>query len=113
MAMTSLEHVLDAADHQDTAVERRALLVQFYLDRLAHLMAGNLVPSVELTSTEQRQLRSRAMIATIRALTALGAGPAASACLRSPGRRYAPPQREVPPSRSSLVSWHSGMHGTW
>ncbi len=113
MAMTSLEHVLDAADHQDTAVERRALLVQFYLDRLAHLLAGNLAPSAELTSAEQRQLRSRAMIAIIRALTALGAGPAASACLRSPGRRHAPPQPEAPLGRSSLVPWLSRMHGKW
>ena len=111
MAMTSIEYVLDADDHLDTAVERRSLLVQCYLDRLARLRTGNLVPGAELTSTEQRQLRSRAMIATIRALTALGAGPAASACLRSPSHRYAPPQREAQPDRSSLVPWLSRVHG--
>ena len=86
--VTALSEQRLDTDHDLTLdVEHRSLLVQFYLDRLERLLAGSLRPSTGLTSAEQRRLHSRAVIATVRALTALGEGPAASASLRWAGRR--------------------------
>ncbi len=87
MATALTEQRLDTDYDLTLDVERRSLLVQVYLDRLERLLAGNLRPSADLTDAEQRRLHSRAVIATVRALTALGEGPAASAYLRWAGRR--------------------------
>lgn len=67
--------------------ERGPLVTRLYLHRLSRLLEAEPTASDELTSQEQRRLRSRAVLFTVRTLTAMGEGPAASKLLRKARRR--------------------------
>lgn len=77
------EMVEDEMDPTDA----RQLLVLLYRRRLARLLTLEPANSHGLTADELRRLRSRAVLATVRALTDLGDGEAASAILRRASRR--------------------------
>jgi hypothetical protein len=70
---------------QESALEpvQRSLAVQLYLERLARLMRLDAADSPDLSAEERRRLRTRAIVGTIEALTALGAGQSASDLLRA------------------------------
>jgi hypothetical protein len=63
--------------------ERRQVAVRLYLGRLARLVRLAVVDSPVLSAQEQRQLRTRAVVGAIEALTALDAGSHASDILRA------------------------------
>ena len=65
----------------------RAYAILLYVRRLARLLALEPTAGAELTGREQRRLRGRAVLATVRALTELDAGEVASELLREAGRR--------------------------
>jgi hypothetical protein len=65
----------------------RAAAILLYVRRLGRLLALETTNRADLTGREQLQLRGRAMLASVRALTELGAGAVASEILRESGRR--------------------------
>jgi hypothetical protein len=67
--------------------ERGPMVTRLYVHRLRRLLEVEPAASEELTSQEQRRLRSRAVLLTVRTLTAMGEGPAASKLLRKARRR--------------------------
>jgi hypothetical protein len=71
-------------------------MVRRYLDRLDYLLIGPPTGGAELTPGERRRLRDRALLATVDALTALGAGPAAGDRLRGAHRARAPDAGNMP-----------------
>jgi hypothetical protein len=62
--------------------EQHRALVDIYRARLVRLLHLPFGGSAELTPTEQRRLRNRALLSTVRGLTMLGEGEIASALLR-------------------------------
>jgi hypothetical protein len=74
-------------DGEYDPTDTRQLLVLLYRRRLARLLTLEPAGGYALIAREERQLRSRAVLATIRALTDLGDGEAASAILRRAQRR--------------------------
>ena len=69
------------------AGDDRASAILRYLRRLIRLLALEATGGANLTGREQRRLRGRAVLASVRALTELDAGAAASELLREAGRR--------------------------
>jgi hypothetical protein len=72
---------IDARDLPSDPAQREAVL-RVYRARLAHLLAMTPGDSPDLAADEQRRLRSRAVLTTVRALTAFGEGALASDLLR-------------------------------
>lgn len=66
--------------------ERHQFLIDLYRARLIRLLSGEPVVTNGLAPAEQRRLRSRAVVITVRALTELGEGAAASDLLRQAQR---------------------------
>lgn len=60
----------------------RAAVLRVYQARLAHLLAMRPADHLFLSDDEQRRLRNRAVLTTVRVLTALGEGAVASDLLR-------------------------------
>jgi hypothetical protein len=67
--------------------ERRPQLTELYVQRLTRLLETPVSDDYDLSSIEQRRLRSRAVLHTVRTLTAMGQGEAASALLRQARRQ--------------------------
>jgi hypothetical protein len=76
------------------AGDDRASATLLYLRHLVRLVALEAAGGADLTGREQRRLRGRAVLASVRALTELDDGAAASELLREAGR---PPRRPRPP----------------
>lgn len=76
------EMVDDALDAEDAPHQ----VILLYRRRLARLLAPDGASVANLTTDEQRHLRRRAVLITVRALTGLGDGEAASRLLREAGR---------------------------
>jgi hypothetical protein len=72
-------------DELDPAQLRQSLIL-LYRQRLARLLALEMVGKPELQSAEQRQLHSRSVLSTVRALTEMGDGSVASQLLRQAHR---------------------------
>lgn len=66
--------------------ERHRFLIDLYRARLTRLLCGEHIITNGLAPAEQRRLRSRAVLTTVRALTELGEGAAASDLLRQAPR---------------------------
>lgn len=67
--------------------ERHVPLANLYLHRLHRLLQVEASANSWLVPDEQHQLRTSALLSTVRTLTAMGEGPAASQLLRSVTRR--------------------------
>jgi hypothetical protein len=82
--VTTMEWPTPAAIDEPTIdPERRPVIVQLYLDRLARLVQLDSADIPGLSVEEQQRLRTRAVVGAIEALTALDAGPSASELLRA------------------------------
>jgi hypothetical protein len=87
---------------------QRSLAVQLYLERLARLMRLDVTDGPDLSAEERRRLRTRAIVGTIEALTALGAGQSASDLLRA--ARLLGDRPALCP-RGAALSWEGS--GAW